>query len=125
MNHSPLYKLAIILFALLCVLTVVTFIPAMLGGPDNQSTVAGIPQVIIIFATLVSVAGLVAAYGAWQGQKWGKWLVIILSAVNGLSALPGVTAAPSDFARIASIITVLICFFVIVVLLLRPKMIAS
>lgn len=120
MVRSPLYKTAFILFALLSVFTVVAFIPALLGGPDNQGAAAGIPQVVIILASLTGVAGLFAAYGGWRGQKWGIWLAIILSAVNALSALPGVLAAPSDLARVSAIITVLVSIFVIVVLLYQP-----
>lgn len=121
MNRSPLYKTAVILFALLSLFTVVAFVPALLGGPSNQGVAAGIPQVIIIMATLSGVAGLIAAYGAWRGQKWGIWLAIILCAINTLSALPGVTAAPSILARNSAILTVVVSIFVIVVLLRRPK----
>ena len=66
MVRSPLYKTAFILFALLSLFTVVAFIPALLGGPDNQGAAAGIPQVVIILASLTGVAGLFAAYGAWR-----------------------------------------------------------
>ena len=121
MSQPPIYKIAVILFAGLSLYSVVFSIPALLGGPDNQGAAAGIPQIVIILGALTGVAGLFAAYGAWRGQKWGVWLAIILSAVNALSALPGVLFAPSAFARISAIVGVVVFIFVIVVLLRRPK----
>ena len=121
MNQSTLYKIAVILFAVLSIFGVVFSVPALLGGPDNQGAAAGIPQVIIILGALTGVAGLIATYGAWRGQKWGVWLAIILSAVNALSALPGVLFAPSAFARITAIVGVVTSIFIIIVLLRRPK----
>ena len=122
MNQSTLYKTAVILFAGLSLYSVVFSIPALLGGPDNQGTALGIPQFIIVLGALTGVAGLVAAYGAWKRQKWGIWLAIILSAVNGLSALPGVLFAPNNTARMLAIGGVLLSIFVIVVLLRQPKL---
>ncbi len=121
MNQSTLYKTAVILFAALSLFGVVFSMPALLSGPDNQGAVAGIPQVVILLGALTGVAGLIAAYGAWRGQKWGVWLAIILSAVNGLSALPGVLFAPTSATRISAIVGVVVSIFVIVVLLHRPK----
>ena len=121
MNQSTLYKTAVILFAALSLFGVVFSMPELLSGPDNQGAVAGIPQVVILLGALTGVAGLIAAYGAWRGQKWGVWLAIILSAVNGLSALPGVLFAPTSATRISAIVGVVVSIFVIVVLLHRPK----
>lgn len=122
MNRSPLYKTAVILFAVLSLFSIVLAVPSLLGGPETESVTQGIPQIVVLGVALIGVAGLVAAYGAWKGQKWGVWLAIILCALNGLSALPGVTAAPTNTARILAIATIALCVFIIVAFLSRPKL---
>ena len=125
MNRSPLYKTAVILFALLSLFGIVAAVPSLLGGPETESVTQGIPQVLVLGGALIGVVGLVAAYGAWKGQKWGVWLAILLSATNGLSALPGLLFAPNNTARLMAIITVAVSLFIIVVLLRRPKLATS
>ncbi|RME48966.1 MAG: hypothetical protein D6791_02005, partial [Chloroflexi bacterium] len=83
------------------------------------------PQVVLVVVALLGVAGLVSAYGAWQGQKWGVWLTIVVEAVNGILALPGVLVGPSTFARTSAIASVLIALLVIVALLRRPAVTPS
>lgn len=119
MKESIWYRLAVILFALGSLLTVIMFIPSLLN-PVTEGLTPRIPQVIILTAVLSGAAGLIAAYGAWQRQKWGIRLTVILSALNGLSALPGVLAAPSEAARVGAVATVLLAIFVIAVMLRRP-----
>ena len=117
MNKPTLYKSAVILFAILSIVSVMFSLPGLLGSNLTE----GIPQFVIILGTTAGAAGLVAAWGAWQGQKWGIWLAIALSVVNGLSALPGVLGGPSNFARAGASFGVAVSIFVIVVLLLyRP-----
>lgn len=121
MKQKPLYKSAVILHALSSLHGVVFAFPALMKGPSAQGVAEGVPQVVIVLGTLLGVAGLISAYGAWYGQKWGIWLTIVTEALNGLLALPGVLFGPTPFARISSIVGVLIALFVIVVMLYRPK----
>ncbi len=117
MNKPTLYKSAVILFALLSVFTVIFFLPGML----NPSVTTDIPPIVGALGVMIGAVGLVAAWGAWKGQKWGIWLAIALCALNGLLALPGVLGAPNNIARVGAIITVAVAIFVIVVFLLnRP-----
>jgi len=121
MNQSTLYKIAIILFVVQSLANIVFALPALLNGPGDQGLAAGIPQFVIVLAALTGIAGLIAAYGAWKGQKWGIWLALIINAINMVSALPGVLFAPSATARVTAIAGVAVSLFIIIVLLRRPK----
>ena len=120
MNQTKLYKTAVIVHALNSLFGIALAFPFLMQGPPTEGPVAGIPQVVIVASALMGVAGLISAYGAWQGQKWGVWLTVAIEAGNGLLALPGVLFAPSIPARISAISGVLIALFVIVALLRRP-----
>lgn len=121
MNQTPWYKAAVLVHTLSSLYGVVFAFPALMQGPSAQGVTDGVPQVVVVLATLLGVAGLVSAYGAWYGQKWGIWLTIIVEALQGLLALPGVLFAPTQEARLSAIVGVLVALFVIVVLLRRPK----
>ena len=83
----------------------------------------GVPQFVIVLSAILGVAGLVSAYGAWQGQRWGIGLTILVEAVSGLLALPGVLDGPTPFASISALIGVISAIFVIAVMLrsTRPR----
>lgn len=120
MPRTTLYKTAVIVHALSSLAGIFFALPALLQGPDAAGIAQGVPQVVLVLIAFLGVAGLVSAYGAWQGQKWGIWLTIVVRAVDGLLALPGVLSAPTPAARISAIAGVAIAIFVIVVMLLRP-----
>lgn len=125
MKPTTLYKTAVIVHTLNSILLIVVAFPALMQGPLPEGPLAGVPQVVVVAAALMGVAGLVSAYGAWQGQKWGVWLTIVLEAANGILALPGVLEGPNTFARTSAIASVLIAIFVIVALLRRPRVASS
>ncbi len=78
---------AAILLALLSAFSVVSiFIPAFSEG---------VPAVVVYGGAVLGLLGLVAAYGLWMLKRWGVWLSIILSALNLLSAGPGIAFAPT------------------------------
>ncbi|MCP4416909.1 MAG: hypothetical protein GY805_09825 [Chloroflexi bacterium] len=113
MNKPTLFKTAVILFALMNIFSIITSLLGIL----NPALTEGIPPFVIVLSTILGATGLVSAWGAWQGQKWGIWLTISLSVVGGLSALPGVLLGPNNFARTSAIIGVVIQIFAIVVFL--------
>ena len=125
MNRTSLYKTAVIVHTLNSLFMIAANIPALIQGLSAEGTFMGVPQVVWVLSALMGVAGLISAYGAWQGQKWGVWLTVVVEAVNGIMSLPGVLFAPVAWARIWPIASVLIALFVIVALLRRPKAASS
>lgn len=80
-------------------------------GPGYGFTVLGL---------ILGLAGLFSAFGVWKAQKWGVILTIIIRAVDGLTALPGILFSPTLEGKIAASLGVLIAA-VVIVLLLWPK----
>jgi uncharacterized membrane protein (DUF2068 family) len=80
------------------------------------------PYSVVVLAVILGVIGLIASWGVWQNQKWAKIVVIIVGALGGLSALPGVLFAPTPGLRMSAISGVVIPLVIIVLLLWpRPK----
>jgi len=84
---------------------------------DVQNVGNGFAVLVVILCSI----GLVAAYGVWQNQKWGKVLAIIDMGLNGLIALPGVIFAPTLPLKLDPASGVIAAIVVIVLLLRRPK----
>ena len=70
-----------------------------------------------MLASFLGIVGIISAYGAWQGRKWGIWLSIVVRAMDGMLALPGVLAAPTPALRVSAILGVVLAVFVIAGLL--------
>ena len=74
----------------------------------------GVPAVVLYSGIVLGVAGLVASGGLWMLKRWGLWLTIVVNVLGGLSAAPGVGAAPNTALQAAAIVGVLISVLVIV-----------
>jgi hypothetical protein len=78
----------------------------------------GVPAVVLYAGIVLGVAGLVASAGLWMLKKWGLWLTILVNVLGGLSAAPGVGAAPNASLKAAATVGVLISVLVIVLVVL-------
>ncbi len=78
----------------------------------------GIPAVVVYLGVVLGVAGLVAAAGLWMLKKWGLWLTIVVSALNLLSAAPGITSAPNAGLQLAALVTVVVSALIIVLVVI-------
>ena len=76
--------------------------------------VEGVPPVVVYGALVLGVLGLVAAAGLWLLKRWGVWLAIVVSALNLLSAAPGIFAAPTAALRVAATTGVLVSALIVV-----------
>ena len=78
----------------------------------------GPEQYAVITATLV--LGLVALGGLWKGQRWGWWLMVVLTAINIFLTLPELFVL-EGLMRVTSIVAMAV-FLITLVLLFRPGM---
>ena len=78
----------------------------------------GVPPGVLYSGIVLGVAGLVASAGLWMLKKWGLWLTIVVNVLGGLSAAPGVGAAPNAALQAVAIVFVLISVLVIVLVVL-------
>jgi len=68
---------------------------------------------------LLGVGGLLAAAGLWRRARWARPLAIVVAALNVVSALPGVTSAPTTELAAGAGATI-VGLAVVVALLLLP-----
>lgn len=121
MNRPKTYTIAAILQFLWSVYAIVISIPLLARGTTVTAQAADSPPYFIIMSDLIiAVLSIISAYGVWRNQKWGVVLTVILRALYGLSALPGLLFAPTLYWKIHSWSGVLISI-IIIVLLLWPK----
>jgi hypothetical protein len=78
---------------LLALLSLVNFVPLPMEG---------VPAVVVYGALVLGVVGLVAAAGLWLLKRWAAWLAVAVSALNLLSAAPGIAFAPTAALRVAA-----------------------
>ena len=83
-----------------------------LTGPLLPSE--GVPAVVVYGGVVLGVVGLVTAAGMWVLKKWGAWLAVVVSALNLLSAAPGVASPSNGALWVAAMLTVLVSTFIIV-----------
>ncbi len=97
--------------ALLAVLSLANLISPLLASE-------GVPAFVISLGVVLGVAGLIACAGLWILKKWGIWLGVVVSAVNLLSAAPGIAFAPDTALQVAATITVVGSAIVILLVVL-------
>jgi hypothetical protein len=123
MKRSIPTTIAAVLNAIWSLVNLVEAVPVLGMGADAVNTSQDMPPYsVVVLAVILGVIGLIASWGVWQNQKWAKIVVIIVGALGGLSALPGVLFAPTPGLRMSAISGVVIPLAIIVLLLWpRPK----
>jgi len=81
----------------------------------------GPPYIAVLLIFVVSIVGIVAAYGAWRGQKWGVVLVIIVAVLRELDSLAGFLFAPLLTTRNMAGVGVVLYLLVILLCLWRER----
>lgn len=79
---------------------------------------AGLPLPVKMIAVILGLTGLLAAYGLWNAKRWGMIVAIIVSALNALSAAPGLIAQPNPPAVIGAGVTIVLAVLIIILAVL-------
>ena len=117
MVRSKRIAVAAILVFLFSLVSVVRIVVALVSQSESvQDAGIGFVAITLIFSSI----GLVAAYGIWLNQKWGKILAISMLALNGLSALPGILFVPFP-EKLDPLSAVAIAIVVTVLILQQPQ----
>ena len=116
LSRSTALKIAAVLSFLLNAAMVIQVF--LLGAAfANQADGPGFAGVM--FALVLGVVGVVAAYGTWKQMRWGIVLTIIVNLINGLTAAPGLLEAPTTFLFVNALIDVVLGVIIIVLCLWR------
>ncbi len=107
-SRPGVLTIAAILLGLISLLSLAT---PLLAGP---------PLLVKVLAVVTGLIGLLAAYGLWQAKRWGMIVAIIVSALNALSAAPGLLAQPNLPTLIGAGVTVVFSVLIIVLAVLPP-----
>jgi hypothetical protein len=120
MNRPKTYTIAAMIQFAVSLIAVVETLIALPQGAAALDSVEGPGYVFTISGLILGLAGLFSAFGVWKNQKWGVILTIVIRAIDGLMALPGVLFAPTLQFKMMASLGVLIAA-VVIVLLLWPK----
>ena len=118
LSRTTALKIAAGLSFVLSALSVAGALPLIAQGAANSGAEAP-PYAVILLGLITGIVGMVAAFGAWKGQRWGVILTILANLLNGLAAAPGVLFAPTTGWWLAASVTVA-ASIVIIVLCLWP-----
>ena len=111
-SRPPVFVAGIVLLVLLSLVNLASL--ALPGGED------GIPVEVLYLGTTLGAIGLVAAFGLWQGKRWGLIVAAVVLVLSALSAAPGLTEAPTPELQLAATAGVVLST-VNLVLLLVPR----
>jgi uncharacterized membrane protein (DUF2068 family) len=118
MKRSRNTTIAAVLLAAASLYSIIFAIPLLSRGADALNAAVDSPPFFIVAGSVVfGVLGLVAAYGLWRNQRWGKILAIVVCAINMLSALPGIFFAPTPALFVSASVGVGVSILIIVLAL--------
>lgn len=120
MNRPKTYTIAAIIQFVVSLIVVGEALRSLPQGAAALNSVEGPGYVFTVIGLILGLAGLFSAFGVWKVQKWGIILTIIIRAIDGLMALPGVIFAPTVEFKLLASLGVIIAVTVIA-LLVWPK----
>ena len=126
LSRSTALKIAAVISFLSSAWSIVGTLPFVAQGAaaiDQSGEMP--PYFILIIGLITGVVGVVAAFGAWKGQRWGIILTILANLVNGLGAAPGILFAPQPGLFVVATVTVVLSVVIVVLCLWRDRKLAT
>jgi len=97
LSRARALRAAAVLSMLTAIGSLLVFAPLLERGASTLNQ--GIdtpPYTVIVVSVIGAVVRLVSAYGVWFGQRWAVILTLLLSALDGAAAAPGMLFAPTN-----------------------------
>jgi hypothetical protein len=127
LSRSTGLKIAAVIVLILALFSIVVYdIPFLTQGMAAIDQAAnadqGPPFFVVVLGFAVDVLSIVAAYGAWRGERWGVILLIVVSAFNSINGAFAALFAPWPATRILAGVLIFVNLGVIYLCLRRePK----
>ncbi len=122
LSRPTALKIAAVLAVLWGIVHIASNLPLVAQGAAWATQAPGYrpPFAASMIGLISGVLFIVGAYGAWNQQRWGVILILVISVINTLPALAGILFAYQPGPRIQGI-TSMIVYILIVVLCLRRE----
>ena len=122
LSRSTALKIASVLSILMGIVSIASTLPLIARGATGVAQSSDSPPYFVLMIGLFTgIIAIIGAYGAWNQQRWGIILSILVNLVNGLSAVPGILFAPQPGLMILSIATVVVSILIVVLCLWRER----
>jgi cytochrome c biogenesis factor len=122
LSRSTALKIASVLSILMGLVSIANTLPLIArGATEIAQSSDSPPYFVLMIGLFTGIIAIIGAYGAWNQQRWGIILSILVNLVNGLSAVPGILFAPQPGLMILSIATVVVSILIVVLCLWRER----
>jgi len=123
LSRTRALKIAAVIAVVVAIFAIVTYdLPGLSGGVDQF--LDPYPYGIILGSFASDVLALVAAYGAWNGKKWGAVLLIFVQLYWLIQAVSGLIIATDTFALAFAAVSLILHLVVTALCLWRERTLA-
>jgi hypothetical protein len=119
LSRSTALKIAAVVSFLTNASSIVSSIGTVRMAAANPTAAGSLPYSFFVIGLIISVVGVVAAWGVWKQQRWGIVLTILANLISGLMAAPGILFAPTPGIKAIAVTGVAVCTLIIVLCLWR------
>jgi peptidoglycan/LPS O-acetylase OafA/YrhL len=119
--HRSRSLLAVVWLNTLVALVSIAFALAFLPRGADERNEDYVPYPVIVIGLVLGVLGLMASYGLWRKERWGRILTMVVQILQIVTGAPGAIFGPNTFTQVSSVVLLVVNVAVIVLLLRRPE----